>query len=63
MILTAVLVGKTQSNISHPRATHTTRSTAKLKRKLKKEFVNVMCQLSPSQPHEYLKIKTGSLKS
>lgn len=28
--LTAVLVGKTQSNISQPKATHTTRSTANL---------------------------------
>ena len=29
-ILTAVRVGKTQSNMSQPRATHTTRSTANL---------------------------------
>ena len=29
-VLTAVRVGKTQSNMSQPRATHTTRSTANL---------------------------------
>lgn len=32
--LTAVLVGKTQSNISQPNATHTTRSTANLRMKI-----------------------------
>ena len=38
-ILTAVRVGYTQSNMSHPRATHTTRSTASLQHQVEKLFL------------------------